>query len=205
MRSIFSPKSLLVAALGGVVVLTGSGAQNATAGQISVVGAVAANDDAEARFLVMADLISQSCAPDVSGGVDDTASVSAVGTTAAEPAADPVLPVLVDPVPLTAAEECAARRHQLRISRAFSGTDTNTYEEMRSKLTSLRYPGARMHRMPDFSGEPVVRLDLGMDAEHLALEVTDISNGVMVVAFGAPEGVNVAEVRLRPQLDTPTS
>lgn len=206
MRSIFFPKSLLVAALGGVVALAGFGAQNASADDTSTVSAVAASDDgAEARFLEWADLIAQSCPPDVSSGVDDVASVSVADITAAEPTPDSTLPVLVDPVPLTSAEECAAQRHQLRISRAFSGTATATYEEMRNKLTSLNYPTARIHRMPDFDGEPVARLDLRVGAEHLALEVTDINNGVMAQAFGAPEGVSVTEVRLEPQLDAPTS
>lgn len=70
MRSIFLPNSLLAAAL-GVVVLVGFGAQNAHADQTSVVSTVAAtsDDDAEAWFLEMADLISQSCASDVSSGV----------------------------------------------------------------------------------------------------------------------------------------
>ncbi|OAH14275.1 hypothetical protein STSP_23360 [Streptomyces jeddahensis] len=205
MRSIFLPKFLLAAALGGVV-LAGFGAQKATANQASMVSTVAASDDdAEARFLEMADLISQSCAPDVSSGVDDVASASVADTTAAEPTPDSTLPVLVGPVPLTATEECAAQRHQLRISRALSGTDTATYGEIRDKLTSLNYPAARIHRMPDFSGEPVARLDLRVGAEHLALEVTDIDNGVMVEAFGAPEGVSVTEVRLEPHLDEPTS
>lgn len=76
--------------------------------------------------------------------------------------------------------------------------DTATYGEMRDKLTSLKYPAARIHRMPDFSGVRV-------GAERLALEVTGINNGVMVEAFGAPEGVSVTEVRLEPQLDPPTS
>ncbi|WP_329111951.1 hypothetical protein [Streptomyces sp. NBC_01353] len=206
MRSTFLSKSLLVAALGGVVVLAGFGAQNATADQTSLVGAVAASDDdAEARFLEMADLISQSCAPDVSSGLDGVASDPMANTTAAEPTPDSTLPVLVDPVPLTSTERCVAQRHQLRINRAFSGTDTATYEEMRNKLTSLNYPAARIHRMPDFSGEPVARLDLRVGAEHVALEVTDIDNGVMVEAFGAPEGVSVTDVRLEPQLDAPTS
>jgi hypothetical protein len=200
MRSIIFPKSLLAAALGGVVVRAGLGAQSAAAAQtptVSTVSTVAASDDdAEARFLEMADLISQSCALAVSDGVDDVASASV---------ADTVADTVVDPVPLTATEECAAQRHQLRISKAFSGTDTATYDELQAKLTSLKYPAARIHRMPDFSGEPVARLDLRVGAEHLALEVTDINNGVMVEAFGAPEGVSVTEVRLEPLLDEPTS
>ena len=207
MRSILLPKSLLAAALGGAVVLAGFGAQSAAAtDQASSFGTVAASDDdSEARFLEMTDLISQSCAPDVLSGVDDVASPSVADTTTAEPTLDPTLPVLVDPVPLTEAEDCAAQKHQLRISRAFSGTDTVTYEELRDKLTSLNYPAARIHRMPDFSGEPVARLDLRVGAELLALEVTDINNGVLVEAFGAPEGVSVTEVRLKPPLDRPLS
>ncbi|WP_217623686.1 hypothetical protein [Streptomyces sp. TRM64462] len=163
------------------------------------------DDEPEARFLEMTDLISQSCASDVSVSADELASPSAAGTTAAEPTPDSTLPVLVDPVPLTSTEECAAQRHQLRINRAFSGTDTATYEELRHKLTTLNYPAARIHRMPNSSGEPVARLDLRVGAEHLALEVADINNGVMAEEFGAPEGVNVTEVRLEPQLDPPTS
>ncbi|MDH6622731.1 hypothetical protein M2271_000518 [Streptomyces sp. LBL] len=59
--------------------------------------------------------------------------------------------------------------------------------------------------MPDFSGEPVARLDLRVGAERLALQVTGVNNGVMVEAFGAPEGVSVTEVRLKPRLDRPTT
>ncbi|MFB7372160.1 hypothetical protein ACFC0D_20230 [Streptomyces sp. NPDC056222] len=204
MRSIFLPKSLPAAAL--VVVLSGFGAQNVTADQISTVSvAVASDDDAEMRFLEFADLISQSCAPDVSSSTDDVASASTDDTTAAEPTPDSTMPVLVDEVPLTTEEECAAERHAWRLSRAFSGTDTATYEEMQKKLTSLNYPAARIYRVPDFSGEPVARLDLRVGADHVALEVTGTHLGVMVRAFGAPEGVSVTEVRLEPQLDAPTS
>ncbi|MFG2651390.1 hypothetical protein [Streptomyces sp. NPDC048436] len=205
MRSILFTKPLLAAALGGVVVLAGFGAQNVTADQTSAVSTVAASDDAEARFFEMVNLISQSCAPKASSGIDTVASASVADAAAAEPTPDSTLPVLVDPVPLTAAETCAAQRHQLRISRAFSGMNTATYEEMRDKLVSLKYPAARIHRMPDFSGEPVARIDLRMGAEHLAVEVTDINNGVMVEAFGAPDGVSVTEVRLERRLDRPTS
>ncbi|MBA2811458.1 hypothetical protein E0500_029960 [Streptomyces sp. KM273126] len=167
--------------------------------------AATGDDDAEARFLEMAGLISQSCAQDVSSGSAAVTSATGADATAGEPTPDSTLPVLVDPVPLTVTEECAAQRHQLRISRAFSGKGTATYGEMRDKLTSLKYPAARIHRMPDFSGEPVARLDVRVGAEHLALEVTGINNGVMVEAFGAPEGVSVTEVRLELQPDPPTS
>lgn len=205
MRSIFLPKPLLVSAL-GVVVLAGLGAQNATAAQTYAVSPVAASDDGgEARFLEMADLIWQGCAPDVSNNFDGVASASVADTTAPEPTPDSTLPVLVDPVPLDSTEECIAGRHQLRISSAFSRTDTATYEELRNRLVSLNYPAARIHRMPDFNGEPVARLDLRVGAEHLALEVTDIGYGVMVEAFGAPDGVSVTEVRVERLLDAPSS
>ncbi|MEU9996090.1 hypothetical protein [Streptomyces sp. NPDC050848] len=195
MRSIPFTKSLLAATLGGVVLLTGLGAQSAAAHQASTVNTAATSDGgAEARFLEMADLISQSCQPDVSDGLD---------AVAAEPTPDSTMPVLVDPVALTSTEECAAQKHQLRISKAFSGTDTASFEALRTKLTGLNYPAARIHRMPDFAGEPVARLDLRVGAEHLALQVTDIGSGVMVEAFGAPEGVSVTEVRLEPLLDAP--
>ncbi|MEV4947825.1 hypothetical protein [Streptomyces sp. NPDC053755] len=206
MRSIFLPKSLLAAALGGFVVLTGFGAQNATAAQTSAVSAVVASDDeAEVRFLEMADLIWQGCAPDVSDNFDGVASAFVADTTTAEPTPDSTLPVLVDAVPLDPTEECIAERHQLRISNAFSKTDTATYEELRNKLATLNYPAARIHRMPDFHGEPVARLDLRVGAERLALELTDIGYGVMVEAFGAPDGVSVTEVRLERPLDAPSS
>ena len=212
MRSIFLPKSLLAAALGGVVVLAGFGVQQhataATAGQPSMVSVAAASDDgdAETRFLELADLIYQSCAPDVSGGGDDLAApTSTADTTAAEPAPDSTMPVLVDEVPLTVEEECVAGKHAQRISSAFSGTDTATYQEIGAKLTSLGYPTARIHRMPDFSGEPVTRLDLRVGADHVALEVTGAYQGVMVEAFGAPEGVSVTEVRLERELAEPTA
>ncbi|MFD7260430.1 hypothetical protein [Streptomyces sp. NPDC059874] len=206
MRSISLPKSLLAATLGGVVVLAGFGVQNAGAAQTSMVSVAAtSDDDAEMWFLGLANLISQSCAPDVSGGAGDVAPASTADTAAVEPAPDSTLPILVDAVPLLAEEQCAAERHAGRISRAFSGADTATYEQMRQKLTSLGYPAARIHRMPDFSGEPVARLDLRVGADRLALEVTGGHLGVMVEAFGAPEGVSVTEVRLEPQLDAPTS
>ncbi|MEV7524899.1 hypothetical protein [Streptomyces sp. NPDC091371] len=206
MRSIFLPKSLLAATLGGVVVLAGFGAQNAAADHTSMVSVAAVSDDeAEMRFLELADLISQSCAPDLSSTADDLAPASTADTTAAEPAPDSTMPILVDEVPLTTEEECAAERHVLGISKAFSGTNVATYEEMREKLTSLNYPAARIHRMPDFAGKPVARLDLRVGAEQLALEISSPYLGVMVEPFGAPDGVSVTEVRLEPQLDAPTS
>lgn len=204
MRSTSLPKSLLAAVLGGVIVLAGFGAQNATADQTSVASTAATSDaSAEARFLEMADLISQSCAPDVSIGTADAASASVADTVAAEPTPDSTMPILVDEVPLTAEEKCAAERHARRVSTVFWGTDTATYEAVQKRLTSLGYPAARIYRMPEFAGEPVARLDLRVGADLLALEVSGTYLGVMVEAFGAPEGVSVTEVRLERQLDVP--
>jgi len=207
MRLIFLPKPLLAAALGGVVVLAGFGTQNATADQASVVSTVAAtsDDDAEARFQELDSLFWQACAPDVSSGSAAVASATKADATAAEPPPEHTLPVLFDPVPLGVTETCVAQKHQGRIWSAFLGKGRVTYEEMRDRLTGLRYPAARIHRMPDFSGKPVARLDLRMGAGHSALEVTGLNNSVMVRVFGAPEGVSVTEVRLRLELSRPTS
>ncbi|GEB57310.1 hypothetical protein [Streptomyces gardneri] len=151
---------------------------------------------AEARFLELANLIGQSCEPRV---------FSAVGHVTSEPTPDSTQPVLSDPVPLTTTEQCAAQRHQLRIRKAFAGKETATYEQMRAGLTGLEYPGARIHRMPNFAGKPVARLDLRVGAGRLALEVTYIGHGVMVEAFGAPQDFSVTDVRLKRHLDRPTS
>ncbi|MFI9297012.1 hypothetical protein [Streptomyces gardneri] len=226
MRSIPFPKPLLTAALGSVVVLAAAGTQSAhatttrasattTASAASARAAavhatsraaavrtaraaivVTSARVAEARFLELANLIGQSCEPRV---------LNAVGRVTSEPTPDSTQPVLSDPVPLTTTEQCAAQRHQLRIRKAFTGKETATYEQMRAGLTGLEYPGARIHRMPNFAGRPVVRLDLRVGAEHLALEVTDIGHGVMVEAFGAPQDWMVTDVRLKRQLDRPTS
>ncbi|MFF5767790.1 hypothetical protein ACFY8F_35415 [Streptomyces tanashiensis] len=226
MRSILFPRPLLTVAVGSVVVLAAVGTQSAyaatghasAAGAASVVSArasvvhadsgssavrtaravrvVPGVREAEARFLELADLIAQSCEPNV---------LSAAGHVVATPTPDTTLPVLVDPVPLNLAEGCAAQRHQARISRAFSGKETGTYEKLRERLAILKYPGARIHRMPNFAGRPVVRLDLRVGADRLALEVTDLGGCVMVQAFGAPQDVSVTEVRLKQELALPTS
>ncbi|MFF9070252.1 hypothetical protein ACF09E_33405 [Streptomyces sp. NPDC014891] len=216
MRSILLPKSLITAAAGGALLVAfgTQGASAATKAPAPAAKPVAPArtpavyvppravivpprvSEAEARFLEVADLIAQSCEPRV---------LRAEGRVAAAPARDTTMPVLVDPLPLHPAEQCAAQRHQLRIGKAFSGTETGTYARMRDRLTLLRYPEARIHRMPDFSGRPVVRLDLRVGSGNLALEVTDIGNSVMVRAFGAPEHVSVTEVRLKQEVDWPTS
>ncbi|MDF6043861.1 hypothetical protein LRD69_17335 [Streptomyces sp. JH14] len=201
MRSIFLPKPLLAAALGGLVLLTAFGASAASAAPAPTATVTATDyDDAEMQFLDLESILWQACEPDVSGAT----VVASASTTATEPPLDSTQPVAVDPVPLTAEEQCVAQRHQARISKAFSGTSTTTYDQLLTKLTSLRYPAARIYRMPDFSGRPVVRVDLRLGSDHLAVQVTALSRGVMVEAFGAPEGVNVTDVHLQPELDFPT-
>lgn len=148
----FLPKSLLAAALGSAAVLGGLAAPSATAAQTSTVGVAAASDDAEARFFELQDLFWQVCAPDVEAGGELAAS-SATETTPVDPV-DPVPTDPYDPVPLDVTEQCVADRNALRISKAFSGKDTTTYEAVQEKLTSLRYPAARIHRMPDHGARP---------------------------------------------------
>lgn len=108
-------------------------------------------------------------------------------------------------MPLDVTEQCVADRNALRISKAFSGKDTTTYEAVQEKLTSLRYPAARIHRMPDHGGAPRARLDLRLGDDRAALEVTGTYLGVMVETFGASKGVSATEVLLEPQVDEPTS
>ncbi|MFD8935401.1 hypothetical protein ACFV0R_09100 [Streptomyces sp. NPDC059578] len=189
MRSMSTAKSLLASALGGVVILSGIGAQSAVAAPTPKPRVVAASlDGAEMRFFDLAQLIGQSCAPRVPHkALDSVASAS------------------VDPVPLNASESCAAQRHQLRITNAFKGTGLTTYAEMQAKLAGRHYPGARTHRMPDRFGKPVARVDLRLGAERLAVEISGFGQSVMVRAFGVPDGVHVTAVRLKPELDRPMS
>ncbi|WP_328506338.1 hypothetical protein [Streptomyces sp. NBC_00391] len=199
----FLPKCLLAAALGSAAVLGGLAAPSATAAQTSTVGVAAASDDAEARFFELQDLFWQFCAPDVEDSGELAAS-SATETTPVDPV-DPVPTDPYDPVPLDVTEQCVADRNALRISKAFSGKDTTTYEAVQEKLTSLRYPAARIHRMPDHGGAPRARLDLRLGDDRAALEVTGTYLGVMVETFGASKGVSATEVLLEPQVDEPTS
>ncbi|MFE6710674.1 hypothetical protein [Streptomyces sp. NPDC057695] len=216
MRSILLPKPLITAAVGGVLLLAaGTQSAHATPKSSAPAGKSVApvrtpapyvppraitvpprTSEAEARFLELADLIAQSCEPKVFGAVGRGARVTVPDST---------MPVPVDPLPLTPTEVCAAQRHQARIGKAFSGKETGTYERLRDGLTNLRYPGARIHRVPNFAGRPVVRLDVRVGADHLALEVTDTGNAVMVRAFGAPQYASVTEVRLEREVDWPTS
>ncbi|MBC9711489.1 hypothetical protein H9Y04_02740 [Streptomyces sp. TRM66268-LWL] len=205
MRSTLLAKKSLVAAALGAFLLTGPGAQHATA---APAGAVTVTDDAEFRFLELADLIAQSCSlsfPTATSGTAVTSTATSGTAVTSTATSGTALTSTVDPVALTWDEECAAQRHRSRIHKAFSGTDLASYEALRDKLTTLRYPAARIHRMPDFSGEPVVRIDLRVGAGHLAVQVTGIGNGVMVEAFGAPEGVSVTDVRLEREVDWPSS
>ncbi|MDT0573487.1 hypothetical protein RM704_39625 [Streptomyces sp. DSM 3412] len=200
MRPHLLPKSLLVTVLGGAL-LTGLGAPSAMAAAPASATAVAAmsDDAAEARFFEMNDLFWQSCAPDVSDSDGP-----------ALPPGDPIDPLPVDPydpVRLDPTEQCVADRHARRVSKAFSGTDVTDHAALLTKLTGLKYPAARIHRVPDHLGEPRVRLDLRMGGDHVALQVTGTGLGVTTETFGASEGVSVTDVRLepRPQPDEPTS
>lgn len=194
MRSRFLPKStltrpLLAAAL-GCVVLSGFGAQSAAA---------ATGGGTETRFVELVSSIRDYCTPVPPGGggaIDDASGTEELDSTQ---------PVSVDEVPLTAVEECAGEQHAQRIHDAFWQAGANrTYEALRAKLTELDYPASRIHRMPDSGGSPRARVDLRLsDGDHLALEITGTYLGVMVEAFGAPDGVSVSDVRLEPQLDEP--
>ncbi|PIM67650.1 hypothetical protein CTU88_37485 [Streptomyces sp. JV178] len=196
MRSNPLRKSLLVAALGGAVVLSCVGVGSAAA---------ATAGDAETRFVELATSIRDYCTPvRPSGGVIDgpaaTSSVSTSGNL------DSTQPVSVDAVPLTAVERCAGEQHQRRIHDGFWQAGANrSYEALHAKLTELGYPASRIHRMPDFSGSPRARVDLRVsDGDRLAVQVTGTYLGAMIETFGAPKGVNVNKVRLKPVIDRPS-
>ncbi|MFD7443553.1 hypothetical protein [Streptomyces sp. NPDC059909] len=116
-------------------------------------------------------------------------------------------PKSVKEVPLTGIEKCSGSEHAKRISEAFKGTKTTSYQVMHKKLTGLDYPASVIHAVPDHAGAPRARLDLRTMGSHLALEVTGTSSGVIVEAFGAPEteDVKVTNVKRKPKLDAPTS
>ncbi|MDX2953249.1 hypothetical protein [Streptomyces caniscabiei] len=192
MRPHLLRKSLLVAVLGGAL-LTGIGSPSAlTAAPASASAVTSVSDDAaEARFFELNDILWQLCQPDVSD--DDGA--------ATPPGDDPVDPVPVDPydpVRLDPTEQCVADRHARRLSRAFSGTAVADHAALLTKLTSLNYPAARIHRVPDHLGAPRVRLDLRVGGDHIALQVTATGLGVTTETFGASSGVSVTDVLLEP-------
>ncbi|SPF06596.1 hypothetical protein [Streptomyces sp. MA5143a] len=195
MRSNPLRKSLLVAALGGAVVLS----------CVGVGGAAAATaGDAETRFVELATSIRDYCTPvRPSGGVISgpaaTSSVSRSGNL------DSTQPVSVAAVPLNAVERCAGEQHQRRLHEGFWQAGANrSYKALRAKLIELGYPASRIHRMPDFSGSPRARVDLRVPAgDRLAVQVTGTYLGAMIETFGTPKGVGVTEVRLKPVIDRP--
>ncbi|ULR52701.1 hypothetical protein [Streptomyces deccanensis] len=191
MRSNLLPKYVLVAALGGAL-LTGYGAPSAlAAAPASAAAAASVGDDAaEARFLELHDLFWQFCAPDIGDG--DGPTVPPGDGTIDRLPVDPYDPLRLDPT-----EQCVADRHARRVANAFSGTDVTDYTALLTKLTSLRYPAARVHRVPDHLGEPRTRLDLRVGSDHIALQVTANDLGVTTETFGASEGVSVTDVLLR--------
>ncbi|MEU6805184.1 hypothetical protein [Streptomyces neyagawaensis] len=188
MRSNSLRKSLLVAALGGAVVLSCVGAGGAAA---------ATAGDAETRFVELATGIRDYCTPVRPGG----------GVITGPAAASSTRPVSVGAVPLNAVERCAGEQHQRRLHDGFWRAGANrSYKALRAKLTELGYPASRIHRMPDFSGSPRARVDLRVPAgDHLAVQVTGTYLGAMIETFGTPEGVSVSKVRLKPVIDRPMS
>jgi hypothetical protein len=97
--------------------------------------------------------------------------------------------------------------HTKRITEAFKNADTSNYTQLTDKLTSLGYPAARIHQMPDQSGSPRARLDLRIMGSRLALEITATASTAVAEAFGAPEseGIDITQVKWKPALDAPTS
>lgn len=55
-------------------------------------------------------------------------------------------------VPLPGTEKCYGDWHADRVVEAFKNTKATGYDAMRTKLTALDYPAARVHRMPDHGG-----------------------------------------------------
>ncbi|WP_043505972.1 hypothetical protein [Streptomyces glaucescens] len=105
---------------------------------------------------------------------------------------------------LPGTEKCYGDWHASRVVEAFTHTKATGYDAMRTKLTSLDYPAARVHRMPDHGGLPRARVDLRFMGGHAVLEVTGTGSGVIVEVFGAPEteDVQVTDVKRKPRLDT---
>ncbi|MFF7264877.1 hypothetical protein ACFZCL_31995 [Streptomyces sp. NPDC008159] len=197
MRSKLTFKPLLVAALGGAVGMSCLGAGSAAA---------ATAGDAETRFVELASSIRDYCTPVRPGGGGVIDGPAATSFTSRSGNLDPTQPVSVDPVPLTAVERCAGQQHQRRIHDGFWQAGANrSYKALHAKLTKLGYPASRIHRMRDFSGSPRARVDLRVsDGDRLAVQVTGTYLGAMIETFGAPKGVNVNKVRLKPVIDRPS-
>ncbi|MET9427326.1 hypothetical protein [Streptomyces sp. NPDC003036] len=251
MRSISLPKSVLVAAL-GCLVLSACGTQKAAPDHAAPAGsAVSAAatppappsaEDQEMRFIELVGQAIGACSPDAPSGKgdksgegapvpdglvleeeptriygpgetppavpgDETEAPVPLPSDAPEPpstapgSAKPKQPV---EVPLPGTEKCFADWHADRVTKGFKNTKATDYAAMRTKLTALDYPAARVHRMPDHGGAPRARVDLRFMGGHAALEVTGTSSGVIVEVFGAPEteDVKLTDVKRKPRLDS---
>ncbi|WP_336317584.1 hypothetical protein [Streptomyces lavendofoliae] len=251
MRSRPFPKSVLVAAL-GCLVLSGCGTQQAASDHEAPAGsAVKATtspkappsaEDQEVRFIGLVGRAIDACSPDApsdkngEGGEgvpvpdglvleEEPTPIYGPGETpptvlgdaeeapvplpsdAPEPpspatgSAKPKQPV---EVPLPDTEKCYGDWHADRVVEAFKNTKATGYDAMRTKLTALDHPAARVHRMPDHRGQSRVRVDLRFMGGHAALEVTGTDSGVIVEVFGAPEteDVKLTDVKRKPRLDT---
>lgn len=120
------------------------------------------------------------------------------------PATGSVKPRQPVEVPLPGTEKCYGDWHADRVVEAFKNTKATGYDAMRTELTALDYPAARVHRMPDHGGRSRARVDLRFMGGHAALEVTGTGSGVIVEVFGAPEteDVKLTDVKRKPRLDT---
>ncbi|WP_143661919.1 hypothetical protein [Streptomyces glaucescens] len=251
MRSISSPRSVLVAAL-GCLVLSACGTQQAASDRAAPAGsAVKATtspkapqsaEDQEVRFIGLVGQAIDACSPDAPSDKGDKGGEGvpvpeglvleeeptprygpgetppAVPGDAEEapvplpsdapeppsPATGSAKPKPPAEVPLPGTEKCYGDWHADRVVEAFKNTKATGYDAMRTKLTALDYPAARVHRMPDHGGQFRARVDLRFMGGHAALEVTGTGSGVIVEVFGAPEteDVKLTDVKRKPRLDT---
>ncbi len=248
MRSRSFPKSVLVAAL-GCLVLSACGTQKAATDHAASAGspvkattspkAPPSAEDQEVRFIELVGQAIDSCSPDApddKGGEgaavpeglvieEEPTRIYGPGETPpavpgdAEEAPVPLPSDTPEPpnpangsakpkqpveVPLPSNEKCYGDWHADRVVEAFKNKKANGYDAMRTKLTALDYPAARVHRMPDHGGQPRARVDLRFMGGHAALEVTGTGSGVIVEVFGAPEteDVKLTDVKRKPRLDT---
>ncbi|MEU3842764.1 hypothetical protein AB0E88_22355 [Streptomyces sp. NPDC028635] len=124
----------------------------------------------------------------------------------ARPTPDSTQAIRVQEVPLSPLETCTGQAHAKRITDAFKDAGPHEYAQLGDKLTTLGYPAARIHRMPDRSGSLRARLDLRSLGSQLALDITATQAMAVVEAFGAPESedIDLTQVQRKPALDTPT-
>ncbi|MEJ8646135.1 hypothetical protein WKI68_42670 [Streptomyces sp. MS1.HAVA.3] len=90
------------------------------------------------------------------------------------PAATPTRPGTVAEVQLTEAERCVGDRHARRITEALRKAAPADHETLRTVLTGLGYPAARIRRMPDGDS---TRGDLRFIGGLAVLEITGTGTG----------------------------